>query len=38
MAGNGVGGGEGVVWLCEVVAVRTGDKSLICPIGDDDSV
>ena len=38
MAGTGVGGGEGVVWLCEVEAVRAGDRSLICHIGDDDSV
>ena len=38
MAGTGVDGGEGVVWLCEVMAVRAGDKSLICYIGDVDSV
>ena len=41
MAGAGVGSGEGVVWLCEVVAVSTGDGCwvvLICHIGDEDSV
>ena len=38
MAGTGVGGGEGVVWLCEVVAVRAGDGHIICYIGDDDIV
>ena len=26
------------MWLCDVVAVRAGDRSLICHIGDDDSV
>ena len=32
---------EGVVWLCEVVAVSTGDVHwtiLICHVGDEDSV
>ena len=39
--GTGVGSGEGVVWLCEVVTVSTGDGCwvvLICHIGDEDSV
>ena len=38
MAGTGVGGGEGVVWLYEVVAVRAGDGHITCHIGDDDIV
>jgi len=41
VAGTGAGSGEGVVWLCEVVAVSTGDGCwvvLICHIGDEDSV
>ena len=38
MAGTGVGGGEGVLSLCEVVAVRAGDRHIICYIGDDDIV
>ena len=38
MAGTGVGGDEGVVWLCEVVAARAGDRSLICHIGDVNRV
>ena len=41
MTGTGVGSGEGVVWLCEVVTVSTGDGCLvvlICHIGDEDSV
>ena len=41
VTGIGVGSGEGVVWLCEVVTVSTGDGCwvvLICHIGDEDSV
>ena len=41
VAGAGVGSGEGVVWLCEVVTISTGDGCwavLICHIGDEDSV
>ena len=42
MAGTGVGDGEGVVWLCEAVAVRAGDGYIICYIicyiDDDDIV
>ena len=38
MTGTGVGGGEGVVWLCEVVAVRAGHGCIICDIGDVDIV
>ena len=41
VTGTGVGNGEGVVWLCEVVTVSTGDGCwavLICHIGDEDSV
>ena len=38
MAGTGVGGGEGVVWLCEVVAVRAGRGCIICHIGDVDII
>ena len=38
MAGTGGGGGEGVVWLCEVMAVRAVYWCIICHIGDVDSV
>ena len=41
VTGIGVGSGEGVVWLCEVVTVSAGDGCwvvLICHIGDEDSV
>ena len=41
VARTGVGSAEGVVWLREVVTVRTGHGCwvvLICHIGDEDSV
>ena len=41
VTGTGVGSVEGVVWLCEVVTVSTGDGCwvvLICHVGDEDSV
>ena len=41
MTGTGVGSGEDVVGLCEIVTVNIGDDHwvvLICHIGDEDSI